>query len=110
MNLSKRFSLSIPSNKVVKYLLSGSHTIGKHKAKFFFQFGFSFGQPEVFIEKIKELVENNNISNTRKNEYGVIYTVDGNLSTPIKISIRVRTVWIVLDKEKTATLVTAFPT
>jgi len=109
MKLTEKHPIIIPKEKITEYLLSLTHTKGKYKARYFYNFGFTVEKWELFSDAIKEIVENININKTFSNKYGTTFIVEGNIKTPFNADIKVRTVWIVLLNQNNASLVTVYP-
>lgn len=102
-NKSKAY---IATSKIVDYLLSETHAVGKSKAKFFRSFGFDetnivqFGQGLIKIAQIEAVTETT---------YGTKYVIDGELEAPNGVMIRLRTVWIIETSDTIPRFVTAHP-
>ena len=109
MKLPELYQIIIPKKKIIDYLLSLSHTIGKHKARYFYKVGFSVENREQFSDAIIEIVRDINISKQFQNNYGTIFIIEGEMKTPSNTKIKVRTVWIVLTNQNIATLITVYP-
>jgi hypothetical protein len=82
---------AVSSAKIREYLLSRKHPIGMHKASFFETLGYTDAQPN------------------RHNGYGQLFVVDGKLDGPSGKTAWVRTIWIILDGDRTPRLVTVYP-
>lgn len=107
--LPKAEAAIIPREKVVEYLLSTSHPVGRSKAAYFGALGFDIDQPEVFEGALLEHVANSEVVQHEANEFGDKYVVEGGLDGPTGSASRVRSVWIILNEEDTPRLVTAYP-
>lgn len=99
----------IPREKLTKYLLNAGHVRGGPKARFYFAFGFSADAPEVMEAALLKHVRSYEATG-RTAPFGIVYRVDGPLSTPSGRSPRVRSIWIVTQEEVRPRLVTAMPT
>ena len=95
--------------KIADYLLSGSHPIGRAKARFFARFGFREDAPEELARALLAHVRDNAVAGTEASAYGTKYRVDGALTSPDGRNPLVSTVWTILDGETIPRFVTAFP-
>jgi hypothetical protein len=109
MYLPHREKANVSREKIVNYLLSFSHPIGKHKATFFTNVGFEVAKPDVLIEALKELAKETAVTKTVRTNFGTKYVLDGYIWTPNKREYPLRTVWIIENKAEVAYLVTAYP-
>jgi hypothetical protein len=99
----------VTREKITGYLLSASHPVGRHKARFFRQNGFSPDQWTVLAEALVAHGKTNRVSNTQDSIFGTKYTVEGPLTTPGPAKPEVRTIWFVPRGESRPLLVTAYP-
>jgi len=95
--------------KISDYLLSATHTIGRHKARFFGLFGFSRSAPETLIQSLIEHARSNEVSAVEKTAIGTRYTIDGALISPDSRNPRVRVIWLTESGSDTPIFVTAYP-
>lgn len=96
----------IPREKLTNYLLARRNK--NDKSKFLAQVGFTYGNPEFFEEAIRKLIAENDAQYVRKNEYGTLYRVQGNLQG-IHGILTVVTIWILLDANGQYRFVTLKP-
>jgi hypothetical protein len=94
--------------KVRDYLLSGSHPIGRIKARFFAALGFSQDDPALLVEAVETLAAEGDVVDQVSTRYGTKHVVDGLLRGP-RGHAPVRTVWIVDAEGGGPRLVTAYP-
>ena len=94
--------------KVVDYLLSRSHPIGRAKAQFFMRFGFRESAPDELVQALLAHVRDNAVADTDISAYGTKYRVDGPLASPDARDPLVSTVWMVLNGETIPRFITAF--
>ena len=99
----------IPSAKLVEYLLSSTHPVGKWKAKVFQRYGFHPGNAELLKRGLLTIAKTQNIRETIQGQYGLKYVVDGSLQTPLGDALNVRTIWIVEAGKRMPRFVTAYP-
>lgn len=99
----------IPRDKLVGYLLSTSHPVGRTKAAYFGALGFDESRPEEFESALREHVARSHVMEQETNEFGDKYVVEGKMDGPRGSASRVRTVWIILKSEDKPRLVTAYP-
>ncbi|MBI3580972.1 MAG: hypothetical protein HY098_02670 [Nitrospinae bacterium] len=99
---------SVEKNKVAGYLLSVAHPIGKHKARFFQQFGFSLERVELLKEALEKHATYDFIK-AEKTDFGVRYIIDAPLESPDGRNPEVRSVWFVEKGDKAPRFVTAYP-
>jgi hypothetical protein len=99
----------IPEDKIVGYLLSEVHPIGRWKAEFFKSLGYSSDAPDLFRRDLLDLVKGSEVSDQMPTAYGTKYVVDGYLRAAMATPVMIRTVWIVAREEAPPRLVTAYP-
>lgn len=98
----------VPKEKLQDYLLSESHPVGRFKAVFFQQLGYSSAAWEVLANDIRILLENE-VAKTIATDFGTEYEVRGQIDGPSGKSANVVTVWVVLKGEEFSCFVTAYP-
>lgn len=94
MVLPQNDNVLIPRKKLIDYILSETHATGKFKAKYFRSLGFDEANISLFIES---------------SPYGTKYVIDGDLKTPSKRTVRVRTVWVIEKGQKRPRFITVYP-
>lgn len=109
MELPRRDEAFVPQRKITDYLLADTHQQGKPKANFFRRFGFSTAQPEQLAESLREHAQRNPVVRTEPTSHGMLYVIEGELSTPDGRSPLVRSVWIIDDENEAPRFVTAYP-
>ena len=95
--------------KVRDYLLSDSHPVGRFKAVFFFELGYSAAAWEDLAADLSRHAMDNDASATEANPYGQKYEVRGTLNGRTGRAAALVAVWIVLRGEDFPRFVTAFP-
>lgn len=109
MQLPNRESAYIPRSKLIDYLLSRTHAVGKSKARFFYKFGFDETNGDTFEQGLRKIAQNYEITEQISMPYGEKYIIDGVLQTPRGSAINIRTVWIIEKGEINPHFVTAYP-
>jgi hypothetical protein len=109
MILPNREKAYIPTPKLYDYLLSTSHTVGKGKAKFFRGFGFNESNASLLESGLLSIARNEEIFTETTSPFGIKYTIDGSLATPVGTNVNIRTVWIIETGEDEPRFVTAHP-
>ena len=99
----------VPEQKLTEYLLSETHAVGKSKAKYFRTLGYDDTNYRQLGEALADIAKSNEIVQEVVTSYGTKYIVDGQLSTPAGISVRVRTIWIAESANDPPKFVTAYP-
>lgn len=104
-----RDQATVSHRKVVDYLLSPTHPVGRSKAAFLNRHGFDLSNPDVLIDAVLDHVRDNEIAEVQTSRYGSKFRVDGPLPTPDGRSPMVSTVWIIDAEGVAPRFVTAFP-
>ena len=99
----------VPKGKIETYLLSSTHAVGRAKAAFFAAVGFSASNPKELEHGLLSIARQGEVIHQMTTEYGTKYVVDGQLHTPTRRQVAVRTVWIVEKGHSAPRLVTAYP-
>jgi len=97
----------VPEEKLLGYVLSTDHPIGRFKAQFFASLGFTAGNWDRLRDRLRELAEEDaELGSTT--EYGQKYLVSGTLEGPTGAAAVV-SVWIVLAGDDIPRFVTVYP-
>lgn len=107
--MENRSKAYIPPAKLIGYLLSETHAVGKSKAKFFRACGFDEPNVAVLEQGLLSIAQTEAPAVVVQSPYGVKYIIDGFLQTPSGTSVKVRTVWIVDARDASPCFVTAYP-
>jgi len=99
----------IPKQKIADYLLSETHAIGKAKARFFRSVGYTEKHADQLTEALLMIAKSEKVSREIVSTYGTKYLIDGEIATPLGITARLRTVWVVESHNKRPRFVTAYP-
>jgi hypothetical protein len=98
----------IARDKVVGYLLSRAHPVGRYKAAFFMAMGYAPEAPEVFERDIAQLLKMTP-HGPIETEFGRKFSTRGVLVGPNGRRARVVAVWIMSRGEQRPRLVTVYP-
>jgi hypothetical protein len=109
MKLPNRNKVVISQEKLMDYLLSETHSVGKFKAKFFRTVGFNESNAAILKENIREIARNSEVKQKTVSKYGTKYILDGEIKTPTDDTIKLRTIWIIELNYTVARFVTAYP-
>ena len=82
----------IPEEKLTRYLLVPR--LKDDKSKYLAQAGFTQANPNDLLTAIRQLITDNEAVEDNVNEYGIFYTVEGNLQGTNNRSLAVVTVWL----------------
>ena len=99
----------IDAAKIRDYLLSLSHPVGRLKAIFFLNLGYSQDEWSRLAADLRKLALSNEAVPGQVSPYGQKYQVRGTLTGPRGHAARIVTVWIVLVREDLPRFVTAYP-
>jgi len=100
----------IDRRKLVDYLLSSTHPVGKSKSRFFGNQGYSAQDPGTLEKGLMEIARGQDVVATVSSPHGVKHVVDGILSTPQGNRVPLRTVWVTETGRDYPRFVTAYPT
>lgn len=109
MKLPNREKAYIQSQKLTGYLLSESHPIGSSKAKLLRAFGFNDMNVDMLEQELLTIAQTQVVQEILETAHGVKYIIDGEINTPDKRKLRLRTVWIIDTGETQPRFVTARP-
>src|SRR3954469_24774021 len=93
MKLPRADTVEVDVRKVGDYLLSSTHPVGRHKARYFSALGFSEASTAAFIAEIRRIAATEDVALIKDTEFGRKYTVIGELRGPAGTA-QVETVWI----------------
>jgi len=106
LKLQNSQSAEVNLQKLLDYLLSDSHPIGKSKAKYLRSFGFSNANVELLKQGLITIAQTEDVKEVISSTHGVKYVIDGSLQTPVKVFIKLRTIWIIEKGEEVARFIT----
>ena len=95
--------------KIVDYLLSPTHVVGRHKAAWFREAGYSDENWQELAGAIKEHARSHAITKEEPSPFGRRFVVEGIMQVPDGRRVLVRTVWFIRHQESTPRFVTAYP-
>jgi len=100
--------VQIDDQKIRGYLLSPTHPVGRFKARVFARLGFDEQTTEMFVEELRRIAAEGEVSEFEDTEFGRKYTVPGELRGSAGIA-RVLTVWLQGPGQQGVRLVTVRP-
>jgi hypothetical protein len=109
MRIPENQNIIILEEKLLNYLFSNSHPIGRFKARFFESIGFNSSNIDLFMEKLITIVRENEIESIIKTKFGIKFIIDGDLISPGGKLINLRTIWIKEKDEAELKFITAYP-
>jgi hypothetical protein len=109
MYLPDRESVIIPRRKVEDYLLCLEHPIGGGKARFFIHFGFQREHWPELAAALRRHAQDHPVTDTLPDADGIVYVIEGRLTTPLGRYPQVRTVWLVETGGLAPRFITAYP-
>jgi len=99
----------VPEPKILDYLLSATHPIGRDKALFFASFGFSSERWEELATALKAHAANNEVMSVEDSEWGKNYSIIGRLECPDGRKPHIKSVWFAEHGGIVPKLITAYP-
>ena len=99
----------VDAEKLSDYLLNLFHPVGGAKARWLVSHGFSPDEPQILRNELIAIAKTSDDFESVETEYGVKYTVNGNLNCPDGKTPAVKTVWMSSPEEYYPLLVTAYP-
>jgi hypothetical protein len=100
----------VEERKVRDYLLSGSHPVGRFKAKFFAGIGFSSEDWSLLQNEIRQVAVSGQAQLVQESTFGRKYLVLGTVTGLKGRTADVATIWIIRHGDDTPRLVTVYPT
>lgn len=95
MKLPNSQNVSISREKLTKYLLSETHSVGSSKAKFFRGLGFDETSLDILKQSLSKVAQTGEVKEIRELSYGTNYAIDGVIETPSGKTVRITTVWFI---------------
>ncbi len=99
----------IPTEKLVNYLLSNVHPVGRSKAGFFRSCGYSESNLDVLKRDLLSVLIRSTSADLAESQFGRKYLVRGSVITPTGKTIEIQTVWIIESHDPRPRFVTAYP-
>lgn len=109
MKLPNREKAFIQPAKLIDYLLSETHAVGRAKAKFLRLFGFDETNVDLLAQGLLTIARTQEVMSATSSPHGTKYVIDGSLQTPTGGLINLRTVWIIDKGQNSPRFVTAIP-
>ena len=109
MKLPNNESAYVQQPKIVSYLLSEAHPVGKSKAKFFRSLGFDESNTELLIHGLLNIARFHDLTKILETIHGTKYVIVGDLHTPRNRVVTILTVWIVDAGTAAPRFITARP-
>jgi hypothetical protein len=98
----------VPREKLIDYLLSQTHAVGRSKARFFRAHGYSEATIDRLEQDLIEVVRANDVQQVAASPHGIKHVVDDIPETPRGTRVEIRTVWIA-ERNERPRFVTAYP-
>ena len=109
MRLPNYENAYIPKQKLVNYILSETHAVGKTKARYLRSFGFTEENADQLADALLMIAQSEEVTREVPSRYGVKYVIDGDLVSLIGTTVRIRTIWVVETLDVQPRFVTAYP-
>ena len=109
MRIPAAHLVEVPREKVVDYLLSETHPVGRHKAALFRRWGFSAGNWQELADSLERHAAENDITKEEPSPFGMRFVIEGIMTTADGRLPLVRSVWFLRHEETTPRFVTAYP-
>ena len=95
MKLPNSDNAYVPKDKLLKYLLSETHPVGKSKAKFFRKLGFDETNVDKLEQILLSIARTNEVENIKEMPYGVNYAIHGVINLAGNETVSIKTVWFI---------------
>lgn len=99
----------IAREKLAVYLLNPSHKRGSAKARLLLGIGYRTDAPEVLESDLRSQHLPLEPARTSRNAYGVVYEIEGPISTPAGRILRFCSIWQVDTGSDTPRFITMYP-
>jgi hypothetical protein len=99
----------ISPEKLREYLLSPLHPVGRFKASYFKELGYSTENWETLQDDLRKQAISDNAVEIEGFPYGRKFVITGSLMTPSSKVVKITTVWVILRGEATPRFITAYP-
>lgn len=109
VNLPNRENAFIQPQKLLGYLLSESHSVGKSKAKLLRTVGFNETNVDILEQELLKIARSQAVKEVVSSPHGMKYIIEAELTAPNGQVIKLRTVWIIDLGQETPRFVTAHP-
>jgi hypothetical protein len=109
MKLPFRENAVVPSTKLVDYLLSPTHPVGKTKARFFAAFGFNLANAAEIEQQLIAIAQTEDVQAITTITFGTKYVLGGILQAADGRQALIETVRIIETDTEQPRFVTAYP-
>jgi len=109
MKLPNAENAEIASSKLLDYLLSAEHPVGKWKARVFHSYGFNSSNLALLKGGLLSIARLEDVQDIIQGPHGTKYVIDGSLRGPKGDTMKVRSIWIVERDKRVPRFVTAYP-
>jgi hypothetical protein len=109
MKLPNAQNAEIASSKLLNYLLSAEHPVGKWKARVFRSCGFNSSNLALLREGLLSIARLEDVQDIIQGPHGTKYIIDGSLLGPKGDTLKVRSIWIIERDDRIPRFVTAYP-
>jgi len=109
MKLPNADDAIIPRAKLIDYLLSETHPVGKAKATVLRKYGYHDDNVDDLAEALTRIAVEEDVNDIVSFAYGIKYVIEGALATPDGRSIDIRTIWMIDHGRHEPRFVTAYP-
>ena len=99
----------IATEKLTAYLLNPSHRRGGAKARLLLSLGYRTDAPEVLESDLRARHLSLNATRTSQNPYGVVYEIDGPITTPSGKILRFCSIWQIDTGSEVPRFITMYP-
>lgn len=99
----------VEHEKIIGYLLSSAHPVGRNKARIFARCGYDPGNAHELTAELKRVITNGQLVKVVESQWGLKYIVDGMLHCYRGSILGIRTVWIIETDSQFPRFVTAYP-
>ena len=99
----------ITSEKLAGYLLNLSHRRGAAKARLLLNFGYQSDNPQALEADLRTQHLSLHVTGTSTNAYGVVYEIEGPITTPSGRVVRFCSVWQIDTGADVPRFVTMYP-
>lgn len=102
------WEIDVEEKKLVDYLISLTHPVGRSKAKFFRGIGYDENSVDLLRNRLETMARSEKTVQRIETPYGAKHVIDGVLDTPTGKRVIIRTVWMECPN-KVLRFVTAYP-
>ncbi len=109
MRLQNADRAIVATKKLTGYLLNVSHKRGAAKARLLLSFGYRSDDPERLESDLRAQHLSLDVTRTSENAYGVVYEIEGPITTPKDRAVRFCSVWQVDTGTDVPRFITMYP-